>query len=42
MTKMQALDVLGLTQDELLENADIQRLLAEHQQRNIKLDSVFE
>ena len=42
MTKQQALKVLGLTQDELLENADIQRLLTEHHDNQTNLVSIFE
>ena len=42
MTKSQALEVLGLTQGELLENADIQRLLVEHHDNRTNLVSMFE
>ena len=33
---------MGLTQDELLDNADIQRLLVEQHDKQINLDSRFE
>ena len=42
MTKQQALEVLGLTQDELMENAQIQRLLIEHHEKQVNIDSRFE
>ena len=34
--------MLGLTQDELMENAEIQRLLVEHHEKQVNIDSRFE
>ena len=42
MTKQQALETLGLTHDQLLANEDIQRLLTEHADNQINLDSMYQ
>ena len=44
MTRVQALAELGLTQDQLMENSEIQRLLTDHHNNKgkIEIDSMFE
>lgn len=42
MTKEQAFEILGLSQEELLDNEMIQKLLTQHGEDPIKMNSLIE